>query len=67
MCLRRQVKCKGSRGAAPRHSQSASGQGLEGLGRPVFPLLGAFVADSHLVVTKSPVRMPSFLLVTEYF
>lgn len=49
------------------HPLWASGQGLEGLVCPVFPLLGAFVADSHLVVTKSPVHMPSFLLVTEYF
>ena len=49
------------------HPPWASGQGLEGLGRPVFWLLGAFIADSRLVVTKSPVLMPSFVLATEYF
>lgn len=49
------------------HPPWARGQGLEGLGRPVFRLLGAFIADSRPVVTKSPVRMPSFVLATEYF
>ena len=49
------------------HPAWASGQGLEGLGCPVSPLLGAFIADSRPVVTKSPICMPSFMLATEYF